>query len=327
MRRALTIIEKRRSGRTIPTLPRRKQSGPRHQPQHRLQEAEALYRRSLAIREARFGADHPSVAVALDNLGALLHQNSRFAEAEPLARRSLAIRERSLGPTHPLIGNSLNNLASILDNLERHDEAASAAQASARGARGRLGCSSSRGRHQLAQLGLALSRSQSNGMRLTLPSSVPAPSGSRAGATGSVASEEDQSVEMRNNADPFLGLVVAAYHAAQQQTEAALRLRAEAFESAAMGHGHGRRFGYRANVGAPGGCRRWPCRAGARAPGPCRGGPSGRSGADRGGVAARAGAKFRLRKQELVQRIAGSSMRLKAIDATPWRSAFPNTPL
>ena len=34
-------------------------------------------------------------------------------------------------------------------------------------------------------------------------------------ATGSVASEEGREVEIRNNADPFLGLVVAAYHAAE----------------------------------------------------------------------------------------------------------------
>src|SRR5262249_58557046 len=91
--------------------------------QARRRGAGALSRRSLAIREARFAADNPSIAIALDNLGAVLQQGGRFAEAEPLARRSLTIRERSLGGSHPLTGNSLNNLGNILDNLRRHDEA------------------------------------------------------------------------------------------------------------------------------------------------------------------------------------------------------------
>ena len=89
----------------------------------RAQEAEALFRRSLAIRERHFGDESVSVAIALDNLTSLLHQQRRYAEAEPLARRSLAIRERAFGPEHLATSNSLNNLASLLDNLKRHREA------------------------------------------------------------------------------------------------------------------------------------------------------------------------------------------------------------
>ena len=51
-------------------------------------------------------------------------------------------------------------------------------------------------------------------------------------SSGSAVSEPDQRMEIRNNSDPFLGLVVAAYHAAQSAGHAAaLQLRAEAFES------------------------------------------------------------------------------------------------
>ena len=90
---------------------------------NRAQEAEALFRRSLAIREQHFGDESVSVALALDNLASLLHEERRYAEAEPFARRSLAIREKAFGPEHLATSNSLNNLASLLDNLKRHDEA------------------------------------------------------------------------------------------------------------------------------------------------------------------------------------------------------------
>jgi hypothetical protein len=48
-------------------------------------------RRALAIDEASFGADHPRVAIDLNNLAQLLQDTKRLAEAEPLMRRALAI--------------------------------------------------------------------------------------------------------------------------------------------------------------------------------------------------------------------------------------------
>ncbi len=200
--------------------------------QHRVQEAEVLYRRSLAIREAHFGPDHPAVAIALDNLGAILHQNNRFAEAEAFARRSLSIRERSLGPTHPLMGNSLNNLASILDNLGRHEEAGPLLQRALEVREAVFGSAHPEvavSLHNLASHYLDLQQWDAAFTAFKRASAI----WITRRATGSVASEEGREVEIRNNADPFLGLVVAAYHAAAaSQTEAALRLRAEAFESA-----------------------------------------------------------------------------------------------
>ena len=199
--------------------------------QERLQEAEPLYRRSLAIREARFGADNPSVAVALDNLAALLHQDRRFAEAEPLARRSLTIREQSLGPAHPLVGNSLNNLASLLDNLKRHDEAAPLLKRALAVREAALGASHPEVAitvHNLASH--YLDRKEWDAAYAAFKRASAIWIGRR--SAGSIVSEDDQRIEMRNNSDPFLGLVVAAYHAAQSAGDAAaLQLRAEAFES------------------------------------------------------------------------------------------------
>ena len=69
--------------------------------QGRYAEAEPLYRRSLTIREAKLGPDHPDVATSLNNLAGLYRAQGRYAEAEPLYRRSLTIREASSGPTTP----------------------------------------------------------------------------------------------------------------------------------------------------------------------------------------------------------------------------------
>ena len=56
-------------------------------------QAEALYKRALAIREQTRGKDHPDVAQSLNNLGELYRSNGRYAEAEQLYKRALAIVE------------------------------------------------------------------------------------------------------------------------------------------------------------------------------------------------------------------------------------------
>ena len=73
---------------------------------NRLDEAEPLYRRALAICEASYGPDHPNVAIGLNNLASLLRATNRLAEAEPLYRRALAIDEASYGPDHPNVATA-----------------------------------------------------------------------------------------------------------------------------------------------------------------------------------------------------------------------------
>ncbi|MDI9408094.1 MAG: tetratricopeptide repeat protein [Candidatus Pacebacteria bacterium] len=76
--------------------------------------AEPLYRRALAIYEAKLGPDHPDTASSLNNLAILLHAKGDYEGAEPLFRRALSIREAKLGPDHPDTAISLNNLAELL---------------------------------------------------------------------------------------------------------------------------------------------------------------------------------------------------------------------
>jgi CHAT domain-containing protein/Tfp pilus assembly protein PilF len=85
--------------------------------------AEPLYRRSLAIFEARQGKDHPNTATVLNNLGVVYVETGQYARAEPLYRRSLKIREARLGKDHPLVATSLNNLAVLYWNQGQYARA------------------------------------------------------------------------------------------------------------------------------------------------------------------------------------------------------------
>ncbi len=85
--------------------------------------AEPLMRRALAIGEQSYGAEHPKVALRLNNLVELLRVTNRLAEAEPLMRRALAIDEQSYGAEHPEIAIDLNNLALLLRAMNRLAEA------------------------------------------------------------------------------------------------------------------------------------------------------------------------------------------------------------
>ena len=67
----------------------------------RYAEAEALYKRALAIEEKAVGPNHPNVATTVNNLARLYRSQSRYGEAEQLHRRALTIREQALGAAHP----------------------------------------------------------------------------------------------------------------------------------------------------------------------------------------------------------------------------------
>ena len=88
-----------------------------------LGEAEPLMRRALAIDEAAYGPEHPTVATGLNNLAQLLKATNRLDEAEPLMRRALAIDEAAYGPDHPDVARDLNNLALLLQATNRLGEA------------------------------------------------------------------------------------------------------------------------------------------------------------------------------------------------------------
>jgi tetratricopeptide (TPR) repeat protein len=89
----------------------------------RFDEAEDIYKRSLASNEELLGPDHPTVASCLNNLALLYQATNRLKEAEPLMQRALAINEASFGKDHPNVAIRLNNLAALYKATNRLKEA------------------------------------------------------------------------------------------------------------------------------------------------------------------------------------------------------------
>ena len=91
--------------------------------ERRWDEAEALLRKTLTIRERRLGPSDPEVALVLNNLGVLLQSEKRLAEAEPLLARALGIWEARVGPKHPWLAAGFNNAAVVDEALGHFDQA------------------------------------------------------------------------------------------------------------------------------------------------------------------------------------------------------------
>jgi tetratricopeptide (TPR) repeat protein len=89
----------------------------------RFDEAEAAYRRALAMQREALGGEHPALAGTLNNLGALFRARGDPAGAAQLLRQALALKEAALGPLHPSLGNTLRALSAALADLGQLDEA------------------------------------------------------------------------------------------------------------------------------------------------------------------------------------------------------------
>ena len=85
---------------------------------------EAEMQLRLALRAAEnFGSKDPRVAVVLNNLGSLSHNQGKRDEAQSHYERALSIREEHYGPHDPWVAQSLNNIASLYREQEKYVEA------------------------------------------------------------------------------------------------------------------------------------------------------------------------------------------------------------
>ncbi|MEM7156638.1 MAG: serine/threonine-protein kinase [Myxococcota bacterium] len=90
----------------------------------------ALAQRARELREQVLGPQHPSVAIAVNNL-ALAHKRAgRFERARELFEQNIALQRELLGEGHPVLAASMNNLANVLREqgeaelaLEQHEHA------------------------------------------------------------------------------------------------------------------------------------------------------------------------------------------------------------
>ena len=86
-------------------------------------EAEALFNRSLALRELTLGPEHPNLAYSLNGLGWLLTDQGRLTEAEAAHRRALDLIERQLGRDHVMLSDSLHGLGTVYARQHQAGEA------------------------------------------------------------------------------------------------------------------------------------------------------------------------------------------------------------
>lgn len=89
----------------------------------RFAEAEPHLRRALALREAKLGTNHLSVAECVFYLGGNLTEQRKFAEAEPFLKRAEHICKWKNGAYHPTVGTCEAALARNCALAGRFDEA------------------------------------------------------------------------------------------------------------------------------------------------------------------------------------------------------------
>jgi tetratricopeptide (TPR) repeat protein len=86
-------------------------------------EAERAFLRSLAVKEAGLGPEHPDVATTHNNLAQVYVSQQREAEAAMLLERSLKIQEKALDDAHPGLRRTLTMLVEVYRRLGRDEDA------------------------------------------------------------------------------------------------------------------------------------------------------------------------------------------------------------
>jgi CHAT domain-containing protein len=88
----------------------------------KVREAEAAFKKTIAIREKLFGRTAAQLVIPLLRLGALYRDNVRYGEMEPVLRRMLAIAEARFAPDSFEVGNAAFNLGFGLNAAGRYKE-------------------------------------------------------------------------------------------------------------------------------------------------------------------------------------------------------------
>jgi len=86
-------------------------------------EAETVFRHSMALADATCWPGHPLLLDALNFLAGWYADRKRYAEACPLYERAITVIERTQGLESPLLAPVLIRLADALKNLDRSAEA------------------------------------------------------------------------------------------------------------------------------------------------------------------------------------------------------------
>ena len=86
-------------------------------------EAEAHYKRALAIDEDKLGKDHPKTASTITGLANVYRAEGKYADAEALYKRALTIREEKLSRDHPVLALTYYRLATFYEAQDKYTDA------------------------------------------------------------------------------------------------------------------------------------------------------------------------------------------------------------
>jgi tetratricopeptide (TPR) repeat protein len=91
--------------------------------QGRLEEAERLYRKTLATQKKLLSAPHPDLADTMNNLATVLRNLDKHAESKKRFRKVLRMDRALYGKEHPYVAGDYSNVASALMQRGQHAEA------------------------------------------------------------------------------------------------------------------------------------------------------------------------------------------------------------
>jgi len=94
-----------------------------HRDQSEYAEAEPMYLRLLALRQAAFGRDSAELISTLDSLAYVRFGLKRYDDAQTVYERLLALWEASAGRHHPMVALTLDKMAELFAAQERYAEA------------------------------------------------------------------------------------------------------------------------------------------------------------------------------------------------------------
>jgi tetratricopeptide (TPR) repeat protein len=80
-------------------------------------------KRALEIEEKALGAEHPSVASTLEELGWMCHGQHKEAEAEQHLKKAMALYEADLGREHPHVARCCSKLGRVCLSEDHKQEA------------------------------------------------------------------------------------------------------------------------------------------------------------------------------------------------------------
>merc|ERR1719301_504649 len=87
----------------------------------RLEEAEEFARRALALQEG--SEETPELAVSLNGLGSIMHDQRKYKFAVKHYMRALSVNLKTVGPTHPETAATYNNLGNVYQDSGDDDAA------------------------------------------------------------------------------------------------------------------------------------------------------------------------------------------------------------